>query len=314
MSADSQTPSVVDAQSVLDEIDQTRELINGFIEEANDLSTRAVLNVSDEMQSVVSEANEYITELKARMSSLTDSHEGSLTNVVRDQLDVVHAYLDRVQTTVDEQHKIAQQAVEQSRGIYKAGSLIGQMTQAVKILALNAQIEASRLGVDNQALGVISQEMLRLSKTVDSTNRAVRSLTQGLADTLPTLAEQAETMAVETRHFSQELTVHSARVEKSNADVMELVMTSLKDGDDRIATILEHSYTVLSELQFQDPMIQTIQRVDIELQRMTQRLIPESEDQIKDTNYIVTIGEQYADIEVDDDDIEELDFGEILLF
>ncbi len=264
------------------------------------------------MQSVVEEANDYISILKTRMSSLTDSNESSLTHVVQKQLDVVHAYLDRVQGIVNKQHQIAQQAVEQSRGIYKAGSLIGQMTQAVKILALNAQIEASRLGVDNQALGVISQEMLRLSKTVDATNRAVRSLTQGLADTLPTLADQAKTLAQETQNFSEDLTLHSSRVEASNEDLMKLVITSLNEGDTRIATILDSSYAVLSELQFQDPMIQIIQRVDIELERMTQRLLPESSESIKDSSYLVKLGEQYEDIEVEDAVV--LDTGDVLLF
>lgn len=260
------------------QVEAARENVADLIKRSNALSEQAVLNVGMLMKSVVAETVDYVDSLKTDLSSLDAANENGLPHVVSEQLAVVEAYLGKVESLVVRQEELSRLAVSHSEKISHAGRLIENITKEVKLLAINAQIEATRMNAENQSLGVISQEMMRLSKSVNDANTIVRDVTENLLELLPSMSEQARSLKSSTAAFSDDMNFSAKRIERCNEDLYLQMRETFARGDVRMETILDHSYSVLSELQFQDPSAQLLKKIDSELESLSKRISDDGDE------------------------------------
>jgi methyl-accepting chemotaxis protein len=131
-----------------------------------------------------------------------------------------------------------------------------------RILALNANIQARRLGEAGRSFQVIGQEMKQFSESVRDANKGVQELAEGLLDTLPRIRTLAQGIQDISQRFSLEVTARVSEVATANAQLKQQIAGSIASGDARLQQILKLSQEALSHLQFQDPVAQALLACD----------------------------------------------------
>ncbi len=217
-------------------------------------------------------AKAQIDEIGETVHTLEKKSGGKGEGVISRHTKAVSSYVRVVNDQLEQQVRVAEEALEQSVEIVRAGAAIADLADAAKILALNARIESSRLHKKGSRFAVIATEMKVLSDGVDSANNLVRDLATRLQGSLPTIAEQMRSMRQETRTFYKELQEHLVEIETEKKDLQIALKDSLSAGDRQLDKILEASQRALSELQFQDPMAQRLQRIDNDLAKAQQNV------------------------------------------
>ena len=97
--------------------------------------------------------------------------------------------------------------------------------------------------------------MSQLSIEIATTNNLVSNAATSISHQLPVITEQASVQKHELEEFMQKM--------QEYRDVTEKILVSTGDSSNtRIDTILELANAALSHMQFQDPMIQSLQKIE----------------------------------------------------
>lgn len=251
MSAASPPPTAQDLW--LQAFDEGREKVLGRIRHARQVSDEGVLEAGAKINGIVKAARGFIERTKASMVS---SEDAALEGLVED-----------VRRTVVGQCGKVQEALRYSSDIREAGLAIEGAATASRLLALNARVEASRLtGADKAAFDVIAKEVRDLSEEIAKANGKIEEMIERLLRMLPEItdeAEQAKAM-VEDLHRKQQ---------GRQVEMEDQMRSSNEIGTETLERILEQARSALSELQFQDPMIQDIEGIDRILVSVRNRLV-----------------------------------------
>jgi hypothetical protein len=92
------------------------------------------------------------------------------------------------------------------------------------------------------------------------------------------MSEQARSLKSSTAAFSDDMNFSAKRIERCNEDLYLQMRETFARGDVRMETILDHSYSVLSELQFQDPSAQLLKKIDSELESLSKRISDDGDE------------------------------------
>jgi len=289
-----------------------REQVLGRVRSANELTEEKTLTIGQAVDDIVDVAKSQIEEIAGTVKTLEEKSNSGEEGAISRHTKAVSKYVDHVNVQLERQVRVAQVALEQSVEIVRAGAAIADLADAAKILALNARIESSRLHKKGSRFAVIATEMKTLSDGVDSANNLVRDLAERLQESLPTIAEQMRAMRQETRAFHKELQEHLKEIEDDKKGLQEALHASLKAGDRQLDKILKASQRALSELQFQDPMAQRLQRIDNDLaeaQKATAELLGNHVTDDDIPQGACTLVSDFVETEE-----EEMAEGELLLF
>jgi len=276
----------------LQAFDEGREKVLARIRHARQLSDQGVLEAGDKINAIVKAARGFIERTKASMASPEDA---ALEGLVED-----------VRRTVVGQCGKVQEALQYSSDIRKAGLAIEGAATASRLLALNARVEASRLtGADKAAFDVIAREVRDLSEEIANANGKIEVMIERLLRTLPEIAYEAEQAKgmVEDLHCKQQ-----AR----QVEMEDQMRSSDEIGTETLERILAQARSALSELQFQDPMIQDIEGIDRVLVSLRNRLVKDlgAGDEVE-AAYAAHLSEDLAE---QGDGTEAEEAGELLLF
>lgn len=272
--------------------DEGRDDILSRIRDARKVSDAGVVAAGERINAIVRAARSYIDKVEA---SLQDTGQSEIERLV-----------EQVRTTVVDQHGMVRQALEHSEDIKKAGAAIEGAASASRLLALNARVEASRLsGTDKAAFDVIAEEVRDLSEEIAKANHRIDGLIDRLLGTLPRIAEEAESArgTVDLLHHEQ-----GERHRRLQAEVE----SRAQEGKAAVETVLQEARSALSELQFQDPMIQSIEGIDRILVKIRNALVIAAGDgQAAEAAYDPHLSD---DVEPTADGVVAVDAGELLLF
>lgn len=226
----------------LEAFDGGREEILQRIRQARKVSDEGVLAAGSKIHEIVSHARRYIEEMEKALQATED---GGLDRLV-----------DEVRSNVVGQHSKVQAALERSTHIRKAGMAIEGAAKASRLLALNARVEASRLtGSHGAAFDVIAEEVRDLSEEIARANHHIEELISDLLQMLPQIANEAESARklVENLYEKQQL---------RHQELHSRMTETAQSGTDTLNHVLSEARSALSDLQFQDPMIQDIEGID----------------------------------------------------
>ena len=264
---------------------------------AKDISEKEILAVGDCVKDIVDHTRQYIEESK-------DILEKNLSG----QADSLENYLGYAKQTVDAQSSAVEQALTLSEDITKAGTSVDKLANQARLLALNAKIEAARLGSAGSAFGVITEQMNHLSGEIAKTNRLIADSTKAIQECLPTIMSQTRGQIDKLEEFSSTMRQLKEAVEQS-------ISTTNSAGNTRLDSILELAYSALSHLQYQDPMVQDLQKIDVLMKKLNDEVNGELGIPLtaQDTPvHIKTLGATLKNSKDDSDPLP--DAGEVLLF
>ena len=140
-----------------------------------------------------------------------------------------------------------------TNGIEEAIKAIDGLSQFSNILAINARIEAARLGDGGRGFAVIAEQMRELSKTIQATAGKVTSTIGAVRTGLPQVRERALSMQGRTRSFIDAV---SAQVNSGS------LQAGSASGESRLDAVIRLSNEALSHLQIQDALAQQLASID----------------------------------------------------
>lgn len=304
------------------QIEDTQAGVVSRVEDSALASEAGVLETGGAVNHIVSRAKEEI-EASKRIADELGKGTG-LASAVEKQSSAVHGFTRTVAEQIRQQSSVAQKALEHSAEVANAGARIAEIAQASKMLNLNAQIEAARLGKVGEPFAVIAGEMGNLSTRVQEANMIVSRLAEDMQQILPELARRANDMLRLNDTFEKEIEGHLKDALEAESTLRAVVTGSVSESEARVDDILKTSYKALSALQFQDPMQQALRQIP----HMTTQLLAGIPDTLKELAPGVDLAEfeslvqvqandNAAPIAEDDpysDDEERPDAGEVMLF
>lgn len=229
--------------AIVAEVERCRQQVIDRVRQARDLSEKGVIAAGSAIQGIVEQSKSAMAEAAGSMQAgRNDDH-------LRSQVAELRSYLV-------EQDRTVERALGRTSDIAKAGAAIKAMAAASRLLALNARVEAARLDGENRvAFGVIADEMRELSNGVEATNRSIAKLATELLEVLPRIRDQAQQMQSYFDKFHQEIQARAETMDQTFAN-------SLSRNEAYAERIRKLAYDGLSHLAFQDPMIQSLQRIE----------------------------------------------------
>jgi methyl-accepting chemotaxis protein len=243
-------------------LQRCREGIGAKLREASGMTEREVLAAGEALKLIVDEARAFAL---GSQQTLQEIATASITDMLERHRTLMTDFVEAMQAQVVIQSQAAQQATAQINRIVDLGRNIQHVTMESRMLALNANIQARRLGDAGRAFQVIGQEMKLFSESVSEANKGVQSLAEGLLDVLPRIENQAARARELSEQFSSDISRRVAEVAEANTQMKQIVADSMATAENRLQQILKLSYDALSHLQFQDPVAQTLLFCDREM-------------------------------------------------
>ncbi len=279
-----------------------RKHVNGQIQTAKEISEKEILCIGDCVNKIVNHAREYI-----------DQSKNTMDHSFSEQSTAMEDYLNYSRQTIETQSNTVKNALSLSNQISEAGEAVDRLAGEAKLLALNATIEAARLGGSSgKAFGVISEEMNHLSNQIATTNGMIGDTIKAVQESLPSIMKQ-------TTAQIEKLETFMGVMDQLKKNMGDDLSTSNDAGNTHLEMIMSLAYAALSHLQYQDPMIQNLQKIDYLMKDLHEELnqglnINDTPDQIKQTQ-LGCLPEYQHHEDLDEGDTQNSqNSGEIVLF
>lgn len=219
--ADEVTRAVEDSSSSIEEIFGALKEVESIVRQSTLLSDETTTIISEKGMAAVADAAQSMRSLETFMAALSSSIKGMATR---------------------------------SRDIGQVLTVIGEVTNQLKLLSLNAQIIAAQAGVHGQGFAVVANEMRQLSeRTVNSTleiegivtllQEEINGVVRGAGDAMRVVGEnnrvvqQTAEVFKETLGASQRAAEISRKIERSSIEQtrgLELVVHATEQVRSRI--------------------------------------------------------------------------------
>lgn len=246
-------------EAIAESFAQTEGRIARRILGAIAVSERAALNVGDSIQQIVSDARRHVERSAALAQQFgADSEIG---RSIAQQNEEMRSFVERLSASLRRTRDDATAAQEQLGGILSAGDRIRAVARETKIVTVNAQIEAARLGTAGKPFVVIAEQLAELAEDIEAANRLVGQLARTMGEVIPRLANTTKDVVEDAERFRERFCAALERLEAAQSELHGSVRGAMVEGERCAEAILQGSARALSQLQFQDPMAQSLREV-----------------------------------------------------
>lgn len=239
-----------------------RTLLMQRLNDVNATTSREVMAAAGSVASVVERATEHVKRVKEMVGSLEGRDGGGVAAAVAHQAEVLRRYFESVSRDIARQEETADRAQQSLQRITKAASDTAHLASAARLLALNARIEAARVGGHGNCFSTIAGEMQHLAEQITQANEFIDGLASRLSADLPELASSARALRTSSEELTRDLASATALVEQETADMRNVIGEMMVQSDREMASLIGSSHEALSHLQFQDVVAQGLLRLE----------------------------------------------------
>jgi methyl-accepting chemotaxis protein len=237
---------------VLEEIDERHGLAAAQIADVEKYVESEVMTCGQVLSAIVDNARDMVAETEQAVAESVSETEAMTSRFVAD-----------IEQDVLAQDAAVRRLSSLADNIEEAAKAINDLTQSATLLALNARIEAARMGEKGAAFGVIAQHMSDLSKTIEATASQVGAAIEAVRDGLPPVTGRAASMQRRTHRFIEEIEAHVTAASRRSGPPAE--------GGGHLEQVIELSNEGLSHLQFHDPMVKKLDGIDRMFETLSER-------------------------------------------
>lgn len=239
-----------------------RDRVLERIRSSNRESERGALETGKALHAVVEAARAYTHRIHALRQHADESNAQSLAAAISEQTGHVGQYSSDLGELIAAQSADARQSLERLESIALAAREIQRLVNASRMLALNAQVEAARMGEAGKAFAVVAAEMKTFAQEMARANTSISSMVNGMKLALPKMAERAGVMEERSHRFAASFEESVGRIRQLTAGMQQAIGAVIDEGGATLQAVLQHSETGLSALQFQDPQAQALLYID----------------------------------------------------
>lgn len=263
--------------------DAGRELtarINHSLQNARMKTEEAVISVCDQVARLVdiaklgnAEAERTLQVIVGAPSQFaTDIEKPSIADVIQTQTESVNEFVSHTRQFFSQQIAAANHAIASCREMQMCVAQVVKLVFSSEILAYNIQIESARLGDQGSAFSVLGDEMVRFSSKVRDANIAIQNSLSQVNESMLRFQQESIEMDSRLNNFTEQLHHRMSDVEQHTTSLKSSLHVTLDGITERNQQVIKCSQTALSELQFQDPLAQSLLRAELEVNKL-QKLI-----------------------------------------
>jgi methyl-accepting chemotaxis protein len=251
------------AREVAFRLGEFRRFFMQRVHEINDMTAREVMGAVTNISAVVDGASAHIRRVKQMLTSV-DGGQGQMgvADAIAKQSKALKQFLESVSRDIGRQEAVAARAQEHLQRITKASRDTAQLANSAKLLAVNARIEAARVGGNGNCFSTIASEMQQLAEQITQANRFIDEVSARLSQDLPEVAVSARDLRALCDELSGKLSVTTTQVNHEVEKLRATVREALSASDREIAELVVSSQNALSHLQFQDVVAQGLGRME----------------------------------------------------
>ncbi|MET0339922.1 MAG: methyl-accepting chemotaxis protein [Polyangiales bacterium] len=250
------------ARRFWDGLVEYRTLLMTRLNDVNATTQREVLNAAASVASVVDGATKHVQQVKEMVASLEGGGGGGVAAAVARQGEVLRRFFEAVSRDIARQEDAADRAQQHLQRIAKAALDTAHLASAARLLALNARIEAARVGGHGNCFSTIAGEMQHLAEQITQANEFIDSVATRLAQDLPEVAASARALRASSEELSSDLASATSEVEDETAAMRHVIRKLLESSDQEMQALIHESHEALSHLQFQDVIAQGLLRLE----------------------------------------------------
>jgi methyl-accepting chemotaxis protein len=243
-------------------IAEFRTLLMQRINDVNATTMREVMDAASSVAAVVDGASAHVKRVKEMVASLEGGGGGGVAAAVARQGEVLRRFFEAVSRDIARQEEASDRAQQNLKRIAKASSDTAHLASAARLLALNARIEAARVGGHGNCFSTIAGEMQHLAEQITQANEFIDSLASRLSQDLPEVAASARALRASSEELSSDLASATAEVEDETAAMRHVIRQLLEQSDHEMSVLIHASHEALSHLQFQDVIAQGLLRIE----------------------------------------------------
>jgi methyl-accepting chemotaxis protein len=246
---------------------------------------QVVLSIGEQVNRIVQVVTHDNEAVRQTLHDLTGSGHSSgendrtVTRAISDQASSVAGLVAETKEFFGQQKCFAEAASEACDRINSCASSVSDLMVKSRLLALNMQIEAARLGAEGKAFQVIGDEMKSFAGDVRSANDTIKVALGALLTAIPSIKSETARMDGRVTEFADQLAGHIDEVRARTEDLTTSLQAALDRAEARNAAVVQSAQVMLSELQFQDPLKQELQRDEFDVTKLQKIIaIGECED------------------------------------
>jgi len=237
---------------VLAQLSESNARISTRIRDIQSLSEREILACGNVLWAIAEKGRD-----------LADESERAVASSMARTEEITSRFARGMQADLLAQETAVQHVLELASGIEAAIHAINDLMLSSKVLAVNARIEAARVGEQGKGFARIADSLSELSGVIRGASDTVSSSIGAVRQGLPQMSASAASMHERTNLFIDEVgkQVESASLRAGNGE-----------SNGSLSKLMELSNQALSHLQFQDRMSQNLFAINGDLDLVKERV------------------------------------------
>ena len=237
---------------VLAELSESNARISTRIRDIQSLSEREILACGNVLWAIVDKGRD-----------LADESERAAASSMARTEEITGRFARGMRADLLAQETAVQHVLKLASGIEAAIHAINDLMLSSKVLAVNARIEAARVGEQGKGFARIADSLSELSGVIRGASDTVSSSIGAVRQGLPQMSASAASMHERTNLFIDEVgkQVESASLRAGNGE-----------SNGSLGKLMELSNQALSHLQFQDRMSQNLFAINGDLDLVKERV------------------------------------------
>jgi methyl-accepting chemotaxis protein len=265
--------------------ERVRELVDYVVR----LTEREVVAAGRQIAKINGEAKSSV-EAMDRLAHAAEVYGQTMDDALNRQAVSLRDYSAKFNANLERQQSATTAIVDVGEKIGAYVESIERVSTELRVLTLNARIAAMRRGDQGRAFDIIGANMGELTREVDQMNKEIGELARALSGIVARVTENETALEDLGRKLGADLSMQIKSLAGAHRDSREQVSRNMRESQDRARHILDLARGMLTNLQFQDRMTQSLYEVKAVLGRavrVTEEVFARAADGVESAKGIV---------------------------
>ena len=259
------------AAAIAEELELCESRVRALLDKSIALSEGEVLAAAENLTELNRDAKAHVAALDGLRAQFQDDGRGTnLSAALEKQRRTVRAHAKALDEGLADQHDGATRAIGCTNQITTLAREIATIASSLSVLTLNARIESARAGHAANAFATIAASMRALSHQVHEANGRVADLASSLKDIIPSIEKRSRELRAENRELGDGVNAQLEELGAAYSAAREAAAQVVSGGSEHGRRVVSRTHQVLSHLQYQDRMAQTLREIESVLARARQ--------------------------------------------